>query len=250
MLKSKNWSFWSIAVNFVNRTTCKISKYSYVTTFILYLHSDQLSFCDILISFFFSFSFTLISLENEITIFLVFVKISSYIDFYFFYHYLKTIRKRATHLLWFLIIIISVMASAATHDRNGPPVMTDQISTGVSNNLVDALSGLVHHMRSLEHSRRRAEQCFADYAAHSIKIILSDSKSDKAGVSVRLFGFFFYCVQMAWLFSSFLPPSWSYWMQLFKNCSHGILHIRIDVEFCSPVYADTFYCSLYKKYFK
>ena len=100
--------------------------------------------------------------------------------------------------MWFLINIISEMASAATHDRNGATAMTDQISTGVSNNLVDALSGLVHHMRSLEHSRRRAEQCFADYAAHSIKIILSDSKSDKAGVNVcALLAFYF--IWLKWL---------------------------------------------------
>ena len=53
---------------------------------------------------------------------------------------------------------------------------------GVSNDLVDALAGLVRHMRALEQSRRRAEQCFADYAAHSIKIILSEAKYDKASL--------------------------------------------------------------------
>ncbi|XP_075248603.1 uncharacterized protein LOC142341506 isoform X3 [Convolutriloba macropyga] len=57
--------------------------------------------------------------------------------------------------------------------------MTESVNNSdVTNNLVESLSGLVHHMRALENSRRKAEQCFADYAAHSIKLILSDSKAE------------------------------------------------------------------------
>ena len=65
--------------------------------------------------------------------------------------------------------------------------MTESVNNSdVTNNLVEALSGLVHHMRALENSRRKAEQCFADYAAHSIKLILSDSKAESVSTEIEV----------------------------------------------------------------
>ena len=46
-----------------------------------------------------------------------------------------------------------------------------------------------------------------------------------------------------WALFQFPTPLLNYKIKMFKNCSHGNLHVRNVVEICSPIHADTFYCS-------